>query len=424
MAVANCAIYTRKSTEEGLSQAFNSLEAQREAGEAYIASQREQGWVALPERYDDGGFTGANMERPALNRLLADIDAGRIHCVLVYKVDRLSRSLLDFARILGRFEQQGVSFVSVTQQFNTSLSLGRLTLNMLLSFAQFEREMIAERTRDKMAAARRKGKWVGGIPVLGYDIASQGGKLVVNAAEAQQVRNIFELYLANGSVPEMLRRLDQHGWKTKQWTTRSGKLYGGHAFNKNTLKALLGNVIYTGRVRCDGQLYEGEHDAIVDRELWNAVNQRAPECVPCMEESRVASARATQAATPAEPISKPCLHIGKAGSAARKLPRIARLLALAIKLEELVRQGVVRDYAELARLGHVTRARITQIVSLCYLAPDIQEAILFAEGQWRMDRVGESKVRPIAQCVDWDEQRRLWQHVVPTDDVSYTAHGL
>ena len=179
MSSINCAIYTRKSTEEGLSQAFNSLEAQREAGEAYIASQREQGWVALPERYDDGGFTGANMERPALNRLLADIDAGCIHSVLVYKVDRLSRSLLDFARILDRFEQQGVSFVSVTQQFNTSLSLGRLTLNMLLSFAQFEREMIAERTRDKMAAARRKGKWVGGIPVLGYDVAPQGGKLVV-----------------------------------------------------------------------------------------------------------------------------------------------------------------------------------------------------------------------------------------------------
>ena len=416
MSSINCAIYTRKSTEEGLSQAFNSLEAQREAGEAYIASQREQGWVALPERYDDGGFTGANMERPALSRLLADIDAGRINSVLVYKVDRLSRSLLDFARILDRFEQQGVSFVSVTQQFNTSLSLGRLTLNMLLSFAQFEREMIAERTRDKMAAARRKGKWVGGIPVLGYDVASQGGKLVVNGAEAQQVRNIFELYLKNGSVIEVLRRLSQNGWTTKQWTTRSGNLHGGHAFNKNTLRALLSNVIYTGQVRCNGDLYPGEQEAIVDRGLWNDVNHRlfaTLERVPSIEKLSVASDRAIRSAMPEYSSSEPCMQTGKAGPAAgEQLPRIARLLALAIKLEELVRQGEVRDYAELARLGHVTRARVTQIMSLCYLAPDIQESILFAEGQCRMDRVGESKVRPIAQCIDWDEQRRLWQHVV------------
>src|SRR6266478_3441488 len=224
MSSINCAIYTRKSTEEGLSQAFNSLEAQREAGEAYIASQREQGWVALPERYDDGGFTGANMERPALSRLLADIDAGRINSVLVYKVDRLSRSLLDFARILDRFEQQGVSFVSVTQQFNTSLSLGRLTLNMLLSFAQFEREMIAERTRDKMAAARRKGKWVGGIPVLGYDVAAGGGKLVVNEEEARQVRAIFGFFLEHRDVVPVLDQIERQQWTTKSWTTKAGRL--------------------------------------------------------------------------------------------------------------------------------------------------------------------------------------------------------
>lgn len=398
MASVNCAIYTRKSTEEGLSQAFNSLQAQREAGEAYTASQREQGWVALPERYDDGGFTGANMERPALNRLLADIDAGRINCVLVYKVDRLSRSLLDFARILDRFEQQGVSFVSVTQQFNTSLSLGRLTLNMLLSFAQFEREMIAERTRDKMAAARRKGKWVGGIPVLGYDVAAEGGKLVVNGAEAQQVRKIFELYLKNGSVTEMLRRLSHDGWTTKHWITKSGKLQGGNPFNKSTLRALLSNVVYIGQVRCNGELYQGEHEAIVDRELWNDVNRllcAASERVPGIEKLRVASARGTQSPMP-EDSSEPCMQTGKAGPAkGAQIPRIARLLALTIKLEELMRQGAVRDYAELARLGHVTRARVTQIMSLCYLAPDIQEAILFAEGQCRMARVGESKVRPI-----------------------------
>src|SRR5260370_4574496 len=178
-----CAIYTRKSTEEGLAQEFNTLDAQRESAEAYILSEREAGWIVLPERYDDGGYTGANLERPALRRLLTDIEAGRIDCVLVYKVDRLSRSLLDFARLTGEFDKRGVSLVSVTQQFNTTTSMGRLTLNILLSFAQFEREIIAERTRDKMAASRRKGKWVGGIPGLGSDVAPGGRKLVINEEE-------------------------------------------------------------------------------------------------------------------------------------------------------------------------------------------------------------------------------------------------
>src|SRR5215831_16536062 len=188
-----CAIYTRKSTEEGLAQEFNSLDAQREAAEAYIRSQRGLGWKQIPTRYDDGGFSGGNLERPALQQLLADIDAERVDCVLVYKVDRLSRSLLDFARIMERFERRNVSFVSITQQFNTTTSLGRLTLNILLSFAQFEREIIGERTRDKLAAARRKGKWIGGTPPLGYDVAPEGRHLLINETEAVQVRDIFAL---------------------------------------------------------------------------------------------------------------------------------------------------------------------------------------------------------------------------------------
>src|SRR6266852_8277182 len=179
-----CAIYTRKSTEEGLNQPFNTLEAQRELAEAYILSQRHLGWSVVADRYDDGGYTGGNLERPALQKLLTDLKAGKIECVVIYKVDRLSRSLLDFARLMEIFEQHGVSLVSVTQPLNTTSSLGRLTLNILLSFAQFEREMIADRTRDKMAAAKRKGKWVGGTPVLGYDLAATGGKLVVNREEA------------------------------------------------------------------------------------------------------------------------------------------------------------------------------------------------------------------------------------------------
>src|SRR5262245_41793165 len=187
-----CAVYTRKSTEDGLEQEFNSLDAQRDAGEAYVKSQLHEGWTCLPARYDDGGFTGANMDRPALRRLLADIEAGKVDLVVVYKVDRLSRSLLDFARIMETFERHKVSFVSVTQAFNTATSMGRLILNVLLSFAQFEREMISERTRDKIAAARRKGKWSGGMPILGYNVAET--KLVVNAGEAKLVRQIFDLY--------------------------------------------------------------------------------------------------------------------------------------------------------------------------------------------------------------------------------------
>src|SRR5713226_3724454 len=195
-----CAIYTRKSDEEGLAQSFNSLDAQRESAEAYVLSQQHAGWILLAGRYDDGGFTGAHLERPGLQRLLWDLGAGRIDCVVVYKVDRLSRSLLDFARLMGIFEKHGVNLVSVTQPFNTTASLGRLTLNILLSFAQFEREIIAERTRDKMSAARRKGKWVGGRPVLGYDIAAGGGKLIVNEEEARQVRAIFALYLEHRAL--------------------------------------------------------------------------------------------------------------------------------------------------------------------------------------------------------------------------------
>lgn len=266
-----CAIYTRKSTDEGLDQAFNTLDAQREAGEAFINSQRHEGWLALPQKYDDGGYTGANMDRPALKRLLSDIESGVVNCVVVYKVDRLTRSLLDFARIVEVLDKHGATFVSVTQQFNTTASLGRLTLNILLSFAQFEREMISERTRDKMSAARRKGKWVGGNPVLGYDVAAQGGALVVNKAEAQRVREIFALYLEHGSLIPVVEDLDRRGWRMKSWTTREGRKAGGKPIAKNSLYNMLTNIIYTGKVAYGGQVYEGEHDRIVDDETWNRV---------------------------------------------------------------------------------------------------------------------------------------------------------
>jgi site-specific DNA recombinase len=265
-----CAIYTRKSTEEGLQQDFNSLDAQRESAEAYIASQKAEGWLCLPERYDDGGFTGGNMERPALRRLLADIEAGKVDCVVVYKVDRLSRSLMDFAKMMEAFEQHSVSFVSVTQHFNTTSSMGRLTLNILLSFAQFEREIISERTRDKIAAARRRGKWAGGRPLLGYNlVAGPGGsKLIVNEDEAARVRAIFELYLEHERIAPVLKELDRRAWRTKQWTTRKDTTIGGRPFDKIMLYRLPTNPAYLGKVRHREKLYDGEHDAIVELNVW------------------------------------------------------------------------------------------------------------------------------------------------------------
>src|ERR1017187_3814696 len=243
-----CAIYTRKSTEEGLEQDFNSLHAQREAAEAYIKSQKHLGWTLLLTHYDDGGFSGGSLERPALQKLIEDIEGKRVDCVVVYKVDRLSRSLLDFARLIDRFDQSSVSFVSVTQQFNTTTSLGRLTLNILLSFAQFEREIISERTRDKMSAARKKGKWVGGHPVLGYDIDPKGGRLLVSPQEAEQVREIFGLYLELGSLLPVLQEAQRRGLVTKRWTTEDGKVRGGKRIAKGTLHGILTNALYTGMV--------------------------------------------------------------------------------------------------------------------------------------------------------------------------------
>jgi len=264
-----CAVYTRKSTEEGLEQEFNSLDAQRESGESFIASQRHEGWQCLGEHYDDGGFTGGNMDRPALKRLLVDIAAGKIDCVVVYKVDRLSRSLLDFARMMEVFEQHGVSFVSVTQQFNTASSMGRLVLNVLLSFAQFEREMISERVRDKIAASRRKGKWSGGMPLLGYTVRET--KLVVDEIEAQRVRQIFEMYLEYRSLLPTVTELNRRGWTTKRWTTKKGAQRGGRLFTKNGLYALLTNVTYIGQIRYKEEVHRGEHSPIVPEELFQRV---------------------------------------------------------------------------------------------------------------------------------------------------------
>jgi site-specific DNA recombinase len=267
-----CAIYTRKSTEEGLDQDFNSLHAQREAAEAYIKSQKQLGWTLVVNQYNDGGFSGGSLERPALQKLLEDVEANRLDCVVVYKVDRLSRSLLDFARLMDRFDQQSVSFVSVTQQFNTTSSLGRLTLNILLSFAQFEREIIGERTRDKMSAARRKGKWVGGTPVLGYDVDPGGRRIIINEKEAVRVRAMFELYRDSRSLAAVVTELSRRHWKTKSWTSKRAIEHAGRAFTKASLARLLTNAIYDGKVEHRGTIYTGEHASIVESPVWEEVN--------------------------------------------------------------------------------------------------------------------------------------------------------
>jgi site-specific DNA recombinase len=277
--VRRCAIYTRKSTSQGLEQDFNSLDAQREACEQYIANRADLGWQLVTTRYDDGGFTGSNLERPAFQQLMEDVEARNIDIVVVYKVDRLSRSLLDFAQVMHRFEQADVAFVSVTQNFSTADAMGRLTLNMLMSFAEFEREMIAERTRDKMAAARRKGKWVGGLAPLGYDAVD--GKLVVNEDEATQVREIFRIYDEHRSLLETAEVLNARGWRTKRWNSKTGRCIGGLPWDKKSVSRVLTNVLYLGQIFYQGEFHEGEHAAIVGREVfdrvqkWLAVNAAA-----------------------------------------------------------------------------------------------------------------------------------------------------
>ena len=267
--IMRCAIYTRKSSEEGLEQSFNSLDAQRESSEAFILSQRQEGWRVVPTRYDDGGYSGGTMERPALQRLLEDIEANQVNVIVVYKVDRLTRSLSDFSKIVEALDARGVSFVSVTQQFNTTSSMGRLTLNILLSFAQFEREVTGERIRDKIAASKKRGMWMGGLVPLGYDL--EGRKLAPNPQESDLVCKIFSLYLEVGCVSKLAGRLDRDKIRSKVWVTRTGARLGGVAFARGALYALLRNRLYIGEIRHRDQCYPGEHKGIVPRDLWDKV---------------------------------------------------------------------------------------------------------------------------------------------------------
>ncbi len=260
--VRRCAIYTRKSTEEGLEQDFNSLDAQREACHAYIMSQKSEGWAALKDHYDDGGFSGGNMDRPALKKLMEDIQAGKVHIVVVYKIDRLTRSLMDFAKLVDVFDKHGVTFVSVTQSFNTTTSMGRLTLNVLLSFAQFEREVTGERIRDKVAASKKKGMWMGGGVPMGYQVKDRA--LIPHPQNAEQVLKIFQMYLEVGGILALKDRLEAMGYRTRR----------GHIWSRGGLYSMLTNPAYIGKVRHKAQVYDGLHPAIISQDLWDAVQEK------------------------------------------------------------------------------------------------------------------------------------------------------
>ena len=271
VAVKRCAVYTRKSNENGLEQEFNSLDAQRDAAENYIASQKANGWQLLPEKYDDGGFSGGNMERPALKKLLANVKAGLIDIIVVYKLDRLSRSLLDFMKLAEMLEQHNVSFVSVTQDINTSTSAGRMMLNILMTFSEYERLVIGERIRDKVAGAKRRGKYCGGPPLLGYDLDGETKKLIINKSEAKTVKLAFESYARTGSSLKVAMELNEKGLRTKNWKSKKGKIHPGNAFDQGVVQRMVSNQVYIGKVHHRGEYFNGEHKGIIDQNLWDNV---------------------------------------------------------------------------------------------------------------------------------------------------------
>ena len=396
-----CAVYTRKSTEEGLDMEFNSLDAQREACEAYVASQKPEGWILVPDRYDDGGFSGGTLERPALKRLLVDIEDGRVDVVVVYKIDRLSRSLMDFAKLVEVFDRRGVTFVSVTQSFNTTTSMGRLTLNILLSFAQFEREVIGERIRDKFAASRARGMWMGGHPPLGYDVKDR--KLVINETEANVVRMIFARFLKVGSATVLVRELTK-----ERVTSKRGK-----PIDKGFLYKLLNNRVYLGEAVHKGVAHPGEHAAIIGRDLWDKVHA-------IIQQSPRSRAANTRAQTPA--LLKGILF-GADGRAmspthARKGGRLYRYYVAAGLLKGDTPPGVVRR----APAAELEAAVVDQLRGLLR-APEI------IVGTWRSARpeiegLSEVEVREALLGLDpiWEElfpaeQARILQLLVERVDV-------
>ena len=391
-----CAIYTRKSTEEGLEQSFNSLDAQREACSAYITSQRHEGWSELADRYDDGGYSGGSMDRPGLERLLADIAAGRIDVVVVYKVDRLTRALSDFAKMVEIFDAAGVSFVSVTQAFNTTSSMGRLTLNVLLSFAQFEREVTAERIRDKVAASKRKGMWMGGAVPFGY--RAENKALVVEPEEAGYVRTIYAEYLELGSVRALRGRLDTLGIVSRRRVDRHGRVTGGTRFSRGALYHLLRNPIYAGKVRHGDTLFEGIHDAIVDQKTWHRTQAQ----LNAQGGGQIAGRRGT---------ARRCLDAVLSDAEGRPM----RTTFTVRTLKEEGRRLSKRYWYYVSRSEEVGGSPVTRLPAPA-LERAVAEAIAarLADRSWFLDRLQESSVLPTTLA--------NWQRI--TDTSTCLTSGL
>lgn len=376
-----CAIYTRKSTDEGLEQDFNSLDAQRDACENYILSQKAEGWLQLPERYDDGGYSGGNMDRPGLQQLIADIKKGAVDIIVVYKIDRLSRSLADFAKLVEIFDEHKVTFVSVTQSFNTTTSMGRLTLNILLSFAQFERELAGERVRDKIAASRQRGIWMGGMPPLGYDVSER--KLVPNPTESKLVEEIFRRFALVGSMAALVKDLRAKGITSKSWTTAKGVERKGKLVDKGYIYKILNNPVYLGIAAYKGQHFPGQHPAIIDQELWDqahtaltrdrdkkqkkAARSQRDSKAPCLLKGRLYSVEG-RCFTPGYTIKKQRYYryyintdAIKLGSAACEVQRLP-----AGEIEAVI----VEKIKEVLRLPEITAAAVAEVTRL---RPDIEE---------------------------------------------------
>ena len=395
-----CAIYTRKSTEEGLDMDFNTLDAQRESCEAYIASQKSEGWFLVPDRYDDGGFSGGNLERPALKRLMKDIDAGKINVVVVYKIDRLTRSLMDFTKLVETFDRRNVTFASITQAFNTTTSMGRLTLNILLSFAQFEREISAERIRDKFAASKKKGMWMGGHPPLGYTV--QERKLVIHPTEAETVRTIFRRFVEIGSATQLIRELAESGAVGKN----------GRPLDKGAIYRILGHHVYVGEIAYHGEIYAGEHQGIINRELWDAAhtilttNTRQP---------RSASSR-VQTPAPLRGIIR-CRHCDRAmkPSFARKAGRLYRYYTC----QSADKNGADACILKTVAAGEIEAVVIQQVRTMLR-TPEV------IVNTWRADDgVSERDVAEALRRLDpiWEElfpveQQRLVQLLIGRVDVA------
>ncbi len=382
-----CAVYTRKSTEEGLDQEFNSLDAQREACEAYVASQKAEGWVLVPDRYDDGGYSGGNLERPALKRLMADVESRRIDILVVYKIDRLTRSLMDFSKLIEVLDRSSATFVSVTQSFSTTTSMGRLTLNVLLSFAQFEREVTGERIRDKVAASRKKGMWMGGWAPLGYDIKDR--KLVVNAKEAAHVRFMFERFVRLGSVTKLIPILATEGIKAKS----------GKPVDKGYLYRIITNSVYVGEARHKGTSYPGEHKAIVDRKLWDRVQA-------ILKESPRKRAANSRARTPA--LLKG-LIFGPNGTAMTPshTRRNGKLYRYYVDMDVLKRGAEPGPASRLAA-GDVERAVIDQLRAILR-APEIIVRT-WRSARPKIDTITEAEVREALEQLD-----PLWNELFPAE---------